>query len=106
MNEYYKIEEICKVKGGKRIPQGCTLQDAPNEHPYIRILDMYQGRILNISDEMQYAKEEYWSIIKNYIVKKGDVIYSGSVVKTQIQSFYNELIYVVEEGEGCSPYAA
>ena len=29
--------------------------------------------------------------------------YSGSVVKTQIQSFYNELIYVVEEGEGCSP---
>ena len=52
MNEYYKIEEICKVKGGKRIPQGCTLQDAPNEHPYIRILDMYQGRILNISDEM------------------------------------------------------
>ena len=50
------------------------MQDAPNEHPYIRILDMYQGRILNISDEMQYAKEEYWSIIKNYIVKKGDVI--------------------------------
>ncbi len=34
------------------------------------------------------------------------VHYSGSVVKTQIQSFYNELIYVVEEGEGCSPYAA
>lgn len=33
-------------------------------------------------------------------------VYSGSVVKTQIQSFYNELIYVVEEGEGCSPYAA
>ena len=33
-------------------------------------------------------------------------LYSGSVVKTQIQSFYNELIYVVEEGEGCSPYAA
>lgn len=32
--------------------------------------------------------------------------YSGSVVKTQIQSFYNELIYVVEEGEGCFPYAA
>lgn len=32
--------------------------------------------------------------------------YSGSVVKTQIQSFYNELIDVVEEGEGCSPYAA
>jgi len=74
MNEYYKIEEICKVKGGKRIPQGCTLQEIPNGHPYIRILDMYQGRILNISGEMQYAREEYWDIIKNYIVKKEDVI--------------------------------
>ena len=74
MSEYYKIEEICKVKGGKRIPQGCTLQKIPNAHPYIRILDMYQGRILNISEEMQYAREEYWNIIKSYIVKKGDVI--------------------------------
>lgn len=74
MNEYYKIEEICKVKGGKRIPQGCTLQEIPNKHPYIRILDMYQGRIINISEEMQYAKDEYWNVIKNYIVKKDDVI--------------------------------
>lgn len=39
-------------------------------------------------------------------MKKQVPKYSGSVVKTQIQSFYNELIYVVEEGEGCSPYAA
>lgn len=74
MNEYYKIEDVCKVKGGKRIPQGCTLQKTPNKHPYIRILDMYQGRILNISEDMQYAKDEYWNVIKNYIVKKGDVI--------------------------------
>lgn len=74
MSEYYKVEEICKVKGGKRIPQGCTLQDNPNKHPYIRILDMYQGRILNISEEMQYVRDEYWNIIKNYIVNKGDVI--------------------------------
>ena len=74
MNEYYKIEDICKVKGGKRTPQGCTLQETPNNHPYIRILDMYQGRIINISEEMQYAKDEYWNVIKSYIVKKGDVI--------------------------------
>ncbi len=74
MSEYYKIEDVCKVKGGKRIPQGCTLQETPNKHPYIRILDMYQGRIINISEEMQYAKDEYWNVIKKYVVKKGDVI--------------------------------
>lgn len=74
MSKYYKIEEICVVKGGKRIPQGCTLQMDANSHPYIRILDMYQGRIINISKEMQYAKDEYWNVIKNYTVKSGDVI--------------------------------
>ena len=32
-----------------------------------------------------------------------DLVYSGSVVKTQIQSFYNELIYIVDKGEGYFP---
>ena len=48
MNEYYRIKDICKVKGGKRIPKGETLQKERNNHPYIRILDMYQGRMLNL----------------------------------------------------------
>lgn len=74
MSRYYRIEEVCIVRGGKRIPQGCTLQIDANSHPYIRILDMYQGRILNISKEMQYAKDDYWNVIKNYTVKSGDVI--------------------------------
>lgn len=74
MSSYYKIEDVCKVKGGKRIPQGETLQIEKNEHPYIRILDMYQGRILNLNDEMQYARESYWKQISSYIVNTGDVI--------------------------------
>lgn len=74
MNNYIKIEDICNVKGGKRIPQGETLQVEKNRHPYIRILDMYQGRILNISDEMLFAKEDYWDKISSYIVYQGDVI--------------------------------
>lgn len=74
MNKYYRIEDICKVKGGKRIPQGETLQKERNNHPYIRILDMYQGRILNLNNEIQYARLSYWDKIKSYIVDKGDVI--------------------------------
>lgn len=74
MSNYYKIEDICKVKGGKRIPQGEVLQTKKNEHPYIRILDMYQGRILNINDEMLYAKETYWEKISSYIVNTGDIV--------------------------------
>lgn len=74
MTSYYRIEEVCKIKGGKRIPQGETLQSNKNSHPYIRILDMYQGRILNISKDMMYAKEKYWNKISSYIVNSGDVI--------------------------------
>lgn len=55
----------------------------------------YQGQFL-------YKEMELDKMVMQVRMEK----YSGSVVKTQIQSFYNELIYVVEEGEGCSPYAA
>ena len=74
MNDYYKIKDICKIKGGKRIPRGEVLQIEKNSHPYIRILDMYQGRIINISKDMLYAKESYIKQIKNYIVNENDVI--------------------------------
>lgn len=74
MNDYYKIKNICKIKGGKRIPKGEVLQKEKNSHPYIRILDMYQGRIINISKDMLYAKESYIKQIKNYIVNENDVI--------------------------------
>ena len=50
MNNLYKIEDVCLVKGGKRIPEGETLQETPNVHPNIRILDMYQGRVLELND--------------------------------------------------------
>lgn len=62
------------MRGGKRIPQGETLQEEKNTHPYIRILDMYQGRILNLNEHMLYAREKYWDKIKSYIVDEGDVI--------------------------------
>jgi len=74
MNNLYKIEDVCLVKGGKRIPEGETLQETPNEHPYIRILDMYQGRVLELNDSMMYARDKYISRIKKYTVNEGDVI--------------------------------
>ena len=74
MSRYFKIEDVCKVKGGKRIPQGETLQKEKNEHPYIRILDMYQGRVLNLNENILYVRERYLDKIGAYIVDEGDVI--------------------------------
>ena len=70
----YLVKDVCKVKGGKRIPKGETLQTEPNEHPYIRILDMYQGKVLNLDSSMMYARNDYWNRIKAYTVNAGDVI--------------------------------
>lgn len=74
MNNYYTIEEICNVKGGKRIPVGETLQEEKNNHPYIRILDMYQGRIIENNGTLLYAKDSYINKIKSYTVDSNDVI--------------------------------
>lgn len=71
---YYLLGEICKVKGGKRIPQGETLQDEPNGHPYIKIVDMYQGKFIEKDNKIQYARDKYQSKIKHYTVNSGDVI--------------------------------
>lgn len=55
-------------------------------------------------EELAYkvgVTERYLYRIENE--NKKPSFYSGSVVKTQIQSFYNELIYIVDKGEGYFP---
>ena len=42
-----KIGDICKIKGGKRLPKGKQLTTIPNNHPYIRIRDIKNKTILN-----------------------------------------------------------
>ena len=51
------------------------------------------------------ATEKYPSSCDDFQFWLSDdtILYSGSVVKTQIQSFYNELIYIVDKGEGYFP---
>ena len=35
---------------------------------------MYQGKVIELNNKFQYARDKYQSKIKNYIVKEGDVI--------------------------------
>ena len=39
--EVKKLEEVCNVKGGKRLPKGYQLLDEKTKNPYIRVADMY-----------------------------------------------------------------
>jgi type I restriction enzyme S subunit len=70
----YKLGEICKVKGGKRLPKGKNLTTVPNSHPYIRVRDMGE-KYLPINN-LEYVPNEIFPSIKNYIVDKGDLLLS------------------------------
>jgi len=73
------LGEIVKIKGGKRLPKGCTLQTKPNKHPYIRVRDM--GKRFIPHNGLEYVPDDVFLKIKRYIVEENDVIISivGSI---------------------------
>jgi type I restriction enzyme S subunit len=40
-----RIEDIAEVKSGKRLPLGHTLSDKETPFPYIRLVDVSNGRV-------------------------------------------------------------
>ncbi|TDE07201.1 restriction endonuclease subunit S [Flavobacterium sandaracinum] len=70
--EVKRLEDISKIKGGKRLPKGAQLQITPNSHPYIRVRDFNHSYL---SDKgMEYVPNEVFSLISNYIVSTNDVV--------------------------------
>lgn len=94
----YRLGEIAKVKGGKRLPKGGNLTTFPNAHPYIRVRDM-GSRHLPI-ENLEYVPDDVFPSIKNYIVDSGDVILSivGSV---GLVSMVNENLDKASLTENC-----
>lgn len=68
------LGEVCKPKGGKRLPKGETLISERTNHPYIRITD-FEGNSIN-KNNLQYVPDETFKKISRYIVDEGDVIIS------------------------------
>ena len=69
--ENVPIEQIGKVKGGKRLPKGNSLVNENTGFPYIKAGDLKQGTVL--LDKLQYLTPEVQTVIKDYIVRRGDV---------------------------------
>lgn len=72
MRELVYLNEIVKVKGGKRLPKGHELLSNITNHKYIRARDIKEGKI-NF-DQPVYISNETHEQIKNYIVHTGDII--------------------------------
>jgi len=66
-----KLKDICKIKGGKRLPQGHSLTEEITCHPYIRARDIKKGKI-NI-DNFEYIYESTFNKISNFIVNTNDI---------------------------------
>lgn len=78
MNEWRKVKlgEVAKIKGGKRLPKGASLQTKKNSHPYIRIKDMTSLKNIELNQNFEYVPDEIFKNIKNYLVNKNDIILS------------------------------
>ena len=78
MNDWneYKIGDIGTVKGGKRLPKGKMLVAQKTDHPYIRIRDLNQQKVLELNNEFEYVDDDTQKEISRYIVDEGDVLLS------------------------------
>ena len=70
------LENLCTVKGGKRLPADCELLNTPTNHPYIRVRDVGSSRYVCLTDQFQYIDEETHSAISRYIVNTGNIVIS------------------------------
>ena len=73
------IEELCEVKGGKRLPKGAEYSPTPTPHRYIRVTNLSNGQV--DQSQLLYLTPAIQKSIGRYIVNTGDVIVSiaGSI---------------------------
>ncbi|MEH6521570.1 restriction endonuclease subunit S [Sulfitobacter sp.] len=68
------LSSVCDVKGGKRIPKGQSLSEAPTSHPYIRVSDMRDGYV--DTSDIRYVPDEIAPSISRYRISKDDLFIS------------------------------
>lgn len=71
-----RLDSICTVKGGKRLPADSELLNISTNHPYIRVRDVGTSRYVCLTDQFQYINEETYQAIARYIVDTDDIIIS------------------------------
>ena len=80
----HRIDEVCDVLSGKRIPKGETFSPRPTEYRYITVSDM--GEKYVSSGTLQFITSHTEKQITRYKVRNGDIIISvaGTLGKLNI----------------------
>lgn len=93
------LGQIVKIKGGKRLPKGTTLQTEKNTHPYIRVRDMGKRYIPEYG--LEYVPYDVFPSIKRYFIEENDVIIS--IVGTiGLVSVIDERFHKASQTENCA----
>ncbi|MBX7154271.1 MAG: restriction endonuclease subunit S [Bacteriodetes bacterium] len=66
------INDLCEIKGGKRLPKNHELIEVETNHPYIRARDIGNG-IIDFSKPV-YLQENTFNFISRYTVKADDIV--------------------------------
>ena len=69
------LGEIAQIKGGKRVPKGCSLCPKPNGFPYIRVTDINDRGSLDM-ENLLYLNEDIYEQMNRYAVSQDDLFIS------------------------------
>ena len=64
----FRLNEICQIKSGKRIPKGMDYVTYQTNHPYIRARDIKAGNIC--VEDLIYLEDDVYKKIKKYIIQE------------------------------------
>lgn len=71
-----KLSDFCDIKGGKRLPKGCELNNEKDGNPYIKVADMTKEKYVVLNESFQFISNDIQKSISRYIVQTGDIIIS------------------------------
>lgn len=66
-----RLDTLCNIKGGKRIPKGKTFSESQTSHMYIRVTDMKKHTI--IMSSLKYIDDDVFEEIKNHTIASTDL---------------------------------
>ena len=82
--ELNRIGDLCRVKSGKRLPKGMSVQNEPTNRKYLRVTDL-KSHVVDESD-IKYITEDIFKLISKYTINRDDIYISiaGTIGKVGI----------------------
>ncbi|MCY3773078.1 MAG: restriction endonuclease subunit S [Gemmatimonadetes bacterium] len=67
-----RLEDLVRIRGGKRLPKGSRYSDRKTPHRYIRAADITAGKV--IADDPRYISKDLQTGISRYIIHSTDTL--------------------------------